>query len=170
MSLRRSSAAAAEGPGRALVSRVARVAFRRVKVAELRPGRGATPGSRRAALAGLAALVALALASFVSAGCAKKSGSADGSATSASPAPAVSSGRERSQAFITAGNDAYRAGDFELALKRYAAAAVADPRDPAAYFGMGMTFTRLKREDEARAAYARAQQLAREEEAAGTSH
>ena len=78
----------------------------------------------------------------------------------------VSSSRERSQAFITAGNDAYKAGDFELALKRYAAAAVADPRDPAAYFGMGMTFTRLKREDEARAAYARAQQLAREEKAA----
>src|SRR4029079_8699570 len=88
--------------------------------------------------------------------------SGDAAARTPEPAP-VSSGRERSQAFITAGNDAYRAGDFELALKRYAAAAVADPRDPAAYFGMGMTFTRLKREDEARAAYARAQQLARGE-------
>lgn len=114
------------------------------------------------------ALAALALVLLVSAGCAKKSGSD----TSAAPPPAsspVSTGRERSQAFITAGNDAYRAGDFELALKRYAAAAVADPRDPAAYFGMGMTFTRLKREDEARAAYARAQQLAREEEATTTN-
>lgn len=69
------------------------------------------------------------------------------------------SGRGRSQAFIEAGNEAYRAADYELALKRYAAAAIADPRDPAAYFGMGMTFTRLKREDEARAAFARAQQL-----------
>ena len=82
----------------------------------------------------------------------------------AAPAPAqAESGRARSQSFIEAGNEAYKAGDFELALKRYAAAAVADPRDPAAYFGMGMTFTRLKREDEARAAFARAQQLSRDE-------
>jgi Flp pilus assembly protein TadD len=80
------------------------------------------------------------------------------------PAPAAEpSGRARSQSFIEAGNEAYKAADFELALKRYAAAAVADPRDPAAYFGMGMTFTRLKREDEARAAFARAQQLSRDE-------
>lgn len=153
MSLRRNSAAVAERPGRVLVSRLAVAAGRRRRVQD----------SRRVGLA------ALALAMLVGAGCAKKSGS-DPSA--AAPAPAtstVSSGRERSQAFITAGNDAYKAGDFELALKRYAAAAVADPRDPAAYFGMGMTFTRLKREDEARAAYAHAQQLAREEEAAGTT-
>ncbi|MEO5617536.1 MAG: tetratricopeptide repeat protein [Candidatus Eisenbacteria bacterium] len=80
------------------------------------------------------------------------------------PAPAeAQSGRARSQSFIDAGNEAYKAGDFELALKRYAAAAVADPRDPAAYFGMGMTFTRLKREDEARAAFARAQALSSDE-------
>jgi len=92
-------------------------------------------------------------------GCAKKSAETPASAPAAIPG----TGRARSQAFIVAGNDAYKAGDFELALKRYASAAVADPRDPAAYFGMGMTFTRLKREDEARAAYARAQQLAREE-------
>ena len=135
MSLRRSSAAAAEGPGRVFFP-------------------------------GLAAAAALGLAILAGAGCAKKG---DESAVRAPEPAAVSSGRERSQAFITAGNDAYRAGDFELALKRYAAAAVADPRDPAAYFGMGMTFTRLKREDEARAAYARAQQLAREEEAAATN-
>lgn len=114
----------------------------------------------------LAAAAALGLAMLANAGCAKP---ADDSAARAPEPAAVSSGRERSQAFITAGNDAYRSGDFELALKRYAAAAVADPRDPAAYFGMGMTFTRLKREDEARAAYARAQQLAREEEAASTN-
>jgi Tfp pilus assembly protein PilF len=73
-----------------------------------------------------------------------------------------SPGRSRSEAFIDAGNESYRSGNFELALKRYAAAAVADPRDPAAYFGMGMTFTRLKREDEARAAFARARFLAHE--------
>ena len=142
----------AEGPGRVLVSRLA---------VEAGQGRR-VPGSRRAGLA------ALTLAMLVGAGCAKKSGSADSTAAPAPASSTVSSSRERSQAFITAGNDAYKAGDFELALKRYAAAAVADPRDPAAYFGMGMTFTRLKREDEARAAYARAQQLAREEEAATT--
>jgi len=85
---------------------------------------------------------------------------APGPAANGNPVP--EEGRERSQAFIDAGNEAYRAADYELALKRYAAAAVADPRDPAAYFGMGMTFTRLKREDEARAAFARAQALSRE--------
>ena len=153
MSLRRSSAAAAERPGRALVSRLAVAA-----------GRGGGAREFRCV-----AFAALALAMLVSAGCAKKSGSDPSAAARAPETSTVSSGRERSQAFITAGNDAYKAGDFELALKRYAAAAVADPRDPAAYFGMGMTFTRLKREDEARAAYARAQQLAREEEAAPTN-
>ncbi len=101
------------------------------------------------------------------AGCAKKS--AGTAASGSTPAASIDGGRARSQAFIVAGNDAYKAGDYELALKRYASAAVADPRDPAAYFGMGMTFSRLKREDEARAAYARAQQLAREESAAPAS-
>ena len=85
-----------------------------------------------------------------------------GQAPPGNPSAAVP-GRTRSEAFIEAGNEAYRTSDFDLALKRYAAAAVADPRDPAAYFGMGMTFTRLKREDEARAAFAKAQQLSREE-------
>ena len=127
------------------------------------PAAGAERPGRALAWRLAFAAVALLLALSASAGCAKK---ADDSAAHTPEPASVSSGRERSQAFITAGNDAYRAGDFELALKRYAAAAVADPRDPAAYFGMGMTFTRLKREDEARAAYARAQQLAREEEAA----
>ena len=121
---------------------------------------------RRAPCSRRVSVAALALAMLASAGCAKKSGSDPSAAAPSTASSSVSSSRERSQAFITAGNDAYKAGDFELALKRYAAAAVADPRDPAAYFGMGMTFTRLKREDEARAAYARAQQLAREEKAA----
>jgi len=107
----------------------------------------------RACAAGLAALL-------LAAGCAKKAGETK---TASPPPVSIDGGRARSQAFIVAGNEAYKAGDFELALKRYAAAAVADPRDPAAYFGMGMTFARLKREDEARAAYARAQQLARED-------
>ena len=93
-----------------------------------------------------------------------RGGAAKHAASGASSANAVSPGRQRSQAFIDAGNQAYQAADYELALKRYAAAAVADPRDPAAYFGMGMTFTRLKREDEARAAFARARRLAEEEQ------
>jgi len=119
-------------------------------------------GARGAGLRPRAAVLAIALAL---AGCGRSSAPASNTADRAVPSPAPGAGRERSQAFIVAGNDAYRAGDFQLALKRYAAAAVADPRDPAAYFGMGMTFTRLKREDEARAAYARAQQLSREEPA-----
>jgi len=112
---------------------------------------------------GLALAAVIACFAFQATGCAKQGAPA---AKEAAPAaPLATEGRVRSQAFIEAGNEAYRASDFELALKRYAAAAVADPRDPAAYFGMGMTFTRLKREDEARAAFARAQQLSREESA-----
>ena len=103
-------------------------------------------------------LAALLGAAALCCGCARSS--SDGSGTRAADSAAASATRLRSQAFIEAGNQAYQAGDYELALKRYAAAAVADPRDPAAYFGMGMTFSRLKREDESRAAYARARRLA----------
>ncbi len=92
------------------------------------------------------------------AGCGRRAGDSGPPSSAALATP----GRARSQAFIQAGNEAYRAGSFELALKRYAAAAIADPKDPAAYFGMGMTFAKLKREDEARAAYAKARQLQRE--------
>lgn len=119
----------------------------------------ATVSSRWAAAAG-----ALLLAVLCVAGCGRSGGAKGAAATSAQGPPQ----RQRSQTFIEAGNEAYRAGQFELALKRYAAAAVADSRDPAAYFGMGMTFTRLNREDEARAAFARAQELSRREGAAPT--
>jgi Flp pilus assembly protein TadD len=104
--------------------------------------------------------IAAALATAALCGCAR-SGS-DASGTRAADSATDSASRLRSQAFIEAANQAYQAGDYELALKRYAAAAVADPHDPAAYFGMGMTFSRLKREDESRAAYARARRLAAE--------
>ena len=67
----------------------------------------------------------------------------------------------RNQALITAGNQAYRSGRYQLAAKRYAAAAVAKKDDPAAYFGMGMALARLGRIDEARAAYTRSRELAR---------
>jgi Flp pilus assembly protein TadD len=113
----------------------------------------------------VALAIPLLLAVLGVAGCGR-SGSTPG-ATATPAAGADTPQRQRSQTFIEAGNEAYRSGDFELALKRYAAAAVADPRDPAAYFGMGMTFTRLHREDEARAAFARAQELSRRGSAPG---
>ena len=68
----------------------------------------------------------------------------------------------RAQALIEAGNVAYRAGDYRLAARRYAAAAVVREDDPAAYFGMGMALSKLGRDEEARNAYQRARRLALE--------
>ena len=45
-------------------------------------------------------------------------------------------------------------------MKRYAAAAVERKDDPAAYYGMGMALGKLGRDEEARAAYQRARDLA----------
>jgi Flp pilus assembly protein TadD len=82
-------------------------------------------------------------------------------------APACGSRREpaadpgsRAQALIDSGNEAYRQGDYRLAVRRYAAAAVARKDDPAAYYGMGMALAKLGRDEEARSAYARARELA----------
>lgn len=75
---------------------------------------------------------------------------------------AADDGAARNQALIAAANQAYRSGQFELAAKRYAAAAVARKEDPAAYFGLGMALTKLGRLDEARTAYARSRELARQ--------
>lgn len=91
---------------------------------------------------GLAMLVALA-------GCGAK-----GDAVSAPAAKA-----ERAQALIDAGNEAYTRGDYRLAARRYAAAAVVRKDDPAAYYGMGMALQKLGRDEEARAAYARSREL-----------
>jgi tetratricopeptide (TPR) repeat protein len=77
------------------------------------------------------------------------------------PERAASDALARNQALIVAGNQAYRSGKYELAAKRYAAAAVAKKDDPAAYFGMGMALARLGRIDDARAAYTRSRELAR---------
>jgi Flp pilus assembly protein TadD len=66
----------------------------------------------------------------------------------------------RAQVLIDSGNEAYRAGDYRLAAKRYAAAAVVKKDDPAAYFGMGMALSKLGRHDEAHAAYERSHELA----------
>ena len=66
----------------------------------------------------------------------------------------------RAQALIEAGNAAFHQGDYRLAARRYAAAAVVKKDDPAAYYGMGMALTKLGRDEEARAAYARSRELA----------
>lgn len=67
------------------------------------------------------------------------------------------------RALIEDGNQAYKLGDYRLAARRYSAAAVADHDDPAAYYGMGMALSKLGRDDDARKAYARAQELAKQQ-------
>src|SRR2546425_963895 len=67
----------------------------------------------------------------------------------------------RAQLLIESGNQAFVAGDFGLAARRYAAAAVIKKDDPAAYYGLGMALSKLGRDEDARAAYARARALAR---------
>lgn len=69
----------------------------------------------------------------------------------------------RAQALIEAGNQAYRTGDFELAARRFGAAAVIKTDDPAAYYGLGMALTRLGRDEDARVAYGRARRLTQEQ-------
>jgi len=66
----------------------------------------------------------------------------------------------RAQALIEAGNQAFTAGDYRLAARRYAAAVVIRNDDPAAYYGLGMALAKLGRDEDARAAYARARELA----------
>jgi Flp pilus assembly protein TadD len=83
------------------------------------------------------------------------------------PVPDTAALQARSQALIEAGNAFYRAGDATAAAKRYAAAVVVKPDDPAAHFGLGMALTKLGRDEEARQAYARARELA--QQARGTS-
>jgi Tfp pilus assembly protein PilF len=69
--------------------------------------------------------------------------------------------RERAQQLVESGNEAYRVGDYRLAARRYASAAVVDRDDPAAYFGLGMALSKLGRDEEARDAYRRSRELAR---------
>jgi Flp pilus assembly protein TadD len=95
--------------------------------------------------------IAAALAlTFALAGCSPRAPAA----TPADPAA-------RAQALIESGNAAFEAGNFDLAAKRYAAAAVGKPDDPAAYFGLGMALSKLGRDEDARVAYAKARELAR---------
>jgi len=94
-----------------------------------------------------------------------------GCAPKPAPAPVHGATAEiaaRAQALIDTGNAAFAAGDYNLAAKRYAAAVVVRPDDPAAYFGMGMSLAKLGRDEEARAAYAKARELAARQRAAAS--
>lgn len=73
----------------------------------------------------------------------------------------------RAQTLVEEGNKAYESGDYRLAARRYAAAAVVRKDDPAAYYGLGMALSKLGRDEEARTAYARAKALTREPPASG---
>ena len=77
-------------------------------------------------------------------------------------APAESA-KLRAQVLVDSGNAAYRNADYTAAAKRYAAAAVVNPEDPAAFYGLGMALAKLGRDDEARVAYARSRELSRGE-------
>ncbi len=65
----------------------------------------------------------------------------------------------RSQALIDSGNASFKAKDFDAAARRYASAVAIKSDDPAAYYGLGMALSRLGRDEEARAAYAKARTL-----------
>ena len=98
--------------------------------------------------------LALALAATALASC--------GGSRAPAQAPA-DSGKLRAQALVDSGNSAFRAGDYTSAAKRYAAAAVVNPDDPAAFYGLGMALAKPGRDDEARVAYARSRELTRGE-------
>ena len=112
-----------------------------------RASRGWSQSARRIA-------AALALALGVAAGCARGADHAG---------PVAPDPEARAQIMINAGNQAFHAGDYRLAARRYAAAAVIRKDDPVAYFGLGMALTRLGRDEDARAAYARARELAQQQ-------
>ena len=83
------------------------------------------------------------------------------------PEPAPATPAVRAQALIDSGNASFRAGDYTAAAKRFASAVVVSPEDPAAFYGLGMALSKLGRDDEARAAYARSRELSRGEQSAG---
>lgn len=100
-----------------------------------------------------AALLVLALL----AGCSRR---APDAASAGAPVP-DSTGRARM--LINAGNQAFHAGDYSLAARRYAAAAVVRKDDPVAYFGLGMALRKLGRDEDARAAYAKSRELTQQQ-------
>jgi Tfp pilus assembly protein PilF len=102
------------------------------------------------------ALWLLVLAVLLAAGCARRE-----------PGPDAAARQTRSQTLIDAGNALYRARDYVNAAKRYGAAVVVKPDDPAAHFGLGMALAKLGRDEEARQAYARARALAQQARGTG---
>lgn len=109
---------------------------------------------RRVVVPAAASMLAVAL--VLAAGCSQPAPKATGSAF-----PAADTTRARSQSLVENGNQAFEAGDYALAARRYAAAAVVDPDDPAAYYGMGMALSKLGRDEQAREAYQKSRELAR---------
>jgi Flp pilus assembly protein TadD len=81
--------------------------------------------------------------------------------------PPKPAGPARAQALIEAGNARFRDGDYAGAARRYGAAVTAAPDDAAAHYGLGMALSKLGRDEDARAEYARARDLA--EQARGPS-
>jgi len=81
----------------------------------------------------------------------------------ATEAETAAAKQQRVQALIDSGSSAYRNADYTVAAKRFAAAAVVNPDDPAAFYGLGMALSKLGRDDEARVAYARSRELSRGE-------
>ena len=98
-------------------------------------------------------LALVALAALAAPGC--------GDSRPATQAVSADSSKLRAQALIDSGNAAFRSGEYAAAAKRYAAAAVVSPDDPAAFYGLGMALSKLGRDDEARVAYARSRELTR---------
>lgn len=109
-------------------------------------------GARRPARVTLASLAIAAVLGFAPAG----TGCARRAETKVPPDAA-----ERAQLLIESGNRAFSGGNYGLAARRYAAAAVIRDDDPAAYYGLGMALAKLGRDEDARAAYARARELSR---------
>src|SRR5262249_35686339 len=118
-----------------------------------RARRGDAPGGWTVVRPRPAIVAALLAAACWSAGC--------GESRPTTQVAAAEGAKLRAQALIDSGNAAYRGGDFAVAAKRYAAAAVVSPDDPAAFYGLGMALSRLGRDDEARVAYARSRELTR---------
>jgi Flp pilus assembly protein TadD len=74
----------------------------------------------------------------------------------ADPAEAAA---ERFRTLIEEGDRLYLEGDFRMAARRYAAASAIAPDEPVVHQGLGAALARLGRDEEARAAFARAREL-----------
>ena len=97
----------------------------------------------------LARLPAVLLLAALAAGCAP-----------ARPAPdAAEAAAARFRTLIEEGDRLYLEGDFRMAARRYAAASAIAPDEPAVHQGLGAALARLGRDEEARAAFARAKEL-----------